>query len=115
MNLVGVITDASQLSILFSKGFTGRGVSSMLHDSRLTQSYVYIFADGLLKPVALQADFVNSLLGGQTIIYNNKLNKAVYGVKGEDVHLDKIDAAKQIPPEVTAFRDAVNATYPVKK
>jgi len=45
---------------------------------------------------------------------DRKLNKPVYGVKGDDVHLDKIDAATQIPPEVTAFRDAVNATYPVK-
>ena len=175
MNLVGVIPDASQLSLLFSKGFRGHGISCLRQDNGWSlpafyffgqangfdltgvsykhfdlimvvvgaktkpkkdkekdkanppsadkkdkpdkpRSYFYIFAEGLLKPVALKTGFLDALLGAQiTIAYDNKLNKAVYGVKGDDVFLGKIDVARQSPSEVTVFRDALNATYPVKR
>lgn len=172
MNLIGIVPDVFQLSLLFSKAVRGYGVSSIRQDNGWSmpsyyffgqasgvdltsvgskhfdlvmvvvnadlkikkgkdktkptadkkgkadkpQSYLYAFADGILKPLATKAGLVSALLGAQTnIVYDNKLNKAVYGAKGDDVVLGNIDLARQIPPEVTGFRDALNQLFPVKR
>jgi hypothetical protein len=174
MNLISIIPDAGEVSLLFSKAFGGRGVSSLKEDAGwslpsyfgLGQStgldlssigskhfdfimivvnakykktkgkadektdppttkqpnsdkrkvYWYAFTDGVLKPIPLKNGVVSALLGAQTTVaYDNKLNKAVYGIKGDDVLRGKVDAARQVPSEITAFRDTLNQLYPAKK
>lgn len=173
IDLIGVVPDVFQISLLFSKGFRGYGVASLRADdgwnlpsyyffgqangfdltgvgskhfdiimvvvnarreakkekdktkpaptdkkdkSDERRSYIYAFSDGVLTPVKLKTGFLASLTGATTnIISDDNLNKVIYGARGGDVLLGKIDAAKQIPPEVTAFRDTVNQAFPVKK
>jgi hypothetical protein len=78
-----------------------------------SKSYIYSFADGVLKPVPARGGFVSVLLGGQTnIVYDDKLNKAVYGVKGNDVMRGNVDPAKPTIPETADFRDLLQQLFP---
>ena len=78
--------------------------------------HAYIFAEGTLRPLSLKTSFWNSLVGAETnIVHDNKMNKAVYGANGKNVLLGDYDSAKQLPPEITSFRDAVTELYPAQK
>ncbi|MFN0278516.1 MAG: hypothetical protein ACKVRN_07935 [Pyrinomonadaceae bacterium] len=77
--------------------------------------FFYAFANGVLKPITLKSGNTTAMGGAHMTIYDDKLNKAVFGAKGEDIHLFQIDAARQIPREITAFRDTLDQLYPAKK
>ena len=176
MNLIGVIPDAFQLSLLFARGVRGHGVVSVRRDDGWTlpscfffgrstgfdmssigskrfdlvlavvnaeidppkkkvknapetqdkkvkkdakdkpQAYLYAFTDGVLKPVALKTGIFSALLGAQTnVVYDKGLNKAIYGVNGDDVLLGKFDISKDLPTETKAFRETVNSLFPSSK
>jgi hypothetical protein len=179
MNLIGVIPDAFQLSLLFARGVRGHGVVSVRREDGWTlpsyfflgrstgfdmssvgskrfdlvlavvnadieppkktvknapknqdkkdkkdkkddkdkpQAYLYAFADGVLKPIALKTGVFSALLGAQTnIIYDQALNKAVYAVDGDDILLGKVDSSMPLPTETQTFRETVNSLFPAKK
>lgn len=173
MNLIGVVPDVFQISLLFSKGFRGYGVASVRRDdgwslpsyyffgqangfdltgigskhfdiimvvvnarterkkkedkaktiptdkkdkSDERRSYIYAFADGVLSPIKLRTGFLAALSGATTnVIYDDSLNKVIYGAKGDDILGGKIDETKQVPSEVPAFREILDQAYPGKK
>ncbi|HEX6279118.1 MAG TPA: hypothetical protein VFZ49_03795 [Pyrinomonadaceae bacterium] len=175
MNLIGVIPDAFQLSLLFARGVRGHGVASVRRDDGWslpgyfffgrstgfdmssvgskrfdlvlavvnadidppkkgdkaspktkdkkekkddkdkTQAYLYAFVDGMLKPIALKTGVFSALLGAQTnIVYDKALNRAAYGVNGDEILSGGIDSSKQLPQETKTFRETVNSLFPVK-
>lgn len=66
------------------------------------QSYVYVFADGVLKPIALRNGFIADLAGAQTnIVYDKSLNNAVHGAKGGDILLGRSTRPNRSRPRST--------------
>ena len=170
MNMLGVVPDVFQLSLLFSRGIRGHGMASIKHEgswslpsyfffgksngfdlssvgkknfdvivavvnartdvskpsdkssrqprdkSDKPQVHAFSFADGELKPLKVKVGVLSALSGAAIhIAEDGSLNKAIYGVKnGADIVLGKIDSAKQLPPEISAFRDTLAQLFPVK-
>ena len=164
-NVIGVVPDAFQLSLLIRRAVRGHGVLSVRRETGWTlpiyyfyggsggpskagaknfdivlvvvdadlngdqsdkpksdkkkgkagnaKLFLYSFSDGVLAPmkgVKNHVVFINS----PSAVYDESLNKLVYGVKGDDIVSGKTADPKLASPDVAAFRDALTELYQVK-
>jgi hypothetical protein len=47
-------------------------------------------------------------------MYDKSVNKTIYGAKGDDILLGKIDSTKPYPSEITSYHGLIEQLFPKK-